>query len=102
MNHGHFTPPRTPMRGVTASAVFVAMRTEFLRDKGVKPQKAELNDWEDEGGSLAVPVTAPLSSNAPGNVGNAPANAYVGNVVKKSELLPEPAHADGNSVLCAP
>ncbi len=85
MNNQYFAPPATPLSGVAGAAIHVATMTELLREKSAKRQKIELNDWEEEGGSLAVPVTAPPGSNAPGSPsGSAQGDAYVGNIVDKN------------------
>jgi hypothetical protein len=61
-------PPRLPIGGAAAAGAFASLMVERLRKKAIRRQKAALdktavNDWEDEGGSMAATnVTAPEPS----------------------------------------
>lgn len=53
-----FTSPQAPVEeGATAASSTPAL--ERLRNREQERQKPELNDWEDEGGSLVEPPLSP-------------------------------------------
>lgn len=54
-NYSRFIPPPSPSVGTETASVFTSLMAVRLRNIQVERQKAQLNDWEDEGGS--VPAT---------------------------------------------
>lgn len=53
--HRRFIPPQAPIEEGAADASLSWPALEHLRNRKQGRQKAELSDWEDEGGSLAEP-----------------------------------------------
>lgn len=53
-SYRRFLLPLVPIGGAAAASVFAALMVERLRSKEKGRQKAKLDDWEDEGGSMAA------------------------------------------------
>ncbi|MGA7179241.1 MAG: hypothetical protein WBX11_06605 [Thiobacillaceae bacterium] len=53
-NYRRYIPPLVPTERAAASSVFPSPMLEHLRNKQRGRWKAELGDWENEGGSVAV------------------------------------------------
>lgn len=53
-SYRRFIPPRVPTGDTTAISAFTSLMAARLRHKEQKQLKEELDDWEDEGGSVAA------------------------------------------------
>lgn len=51
-NYSRFIPPPSPIAGTGTASVFISLMVARLRNIQAERQKAELEEWEDEGGSL--------------------------------------------------
>lgn len=49
-----FIPPLAPIGGAAVASMFASLMVERLRTKEEVRQKAEVSNWEDEGGSVAA------------------------------------------------
>jgi len=49
-----FIPPLVPIGSGAAVSDFASLMVEHLRNKERVPHKRALDDWEDEGGSVAA------------------------------------------------
>jgi hypothetical protein len=60
-NHRRFILPQAPIKEAGGASFLPAVERLLNQEQG--KQKSQLNDWEDEGGSLAgAPAVAPRSS----------------------------------------
>ncbi|HET6718071.1 MAG TPA: hypothetical protein VFH22_00405 [Rhodocyclaceae bacterium] len=60
MKHYHFViAPIIPTNGAARASVFATQMAERQRHKGKGRQQSRLEDWEDEGGTVASPTLSP-------------------------------------------
>jgi hypothetical protein len=63
MTYKRLIPSLVPKGGVAGPTVLASLlQLERTRAPGNEPQRAALNGWEEEGGSVAAPATAGRSS----------------------------------------